>query len=86
MLVITRRAGQRFFMDGNIIVQVLGSTNETVRLGIEAPRWISVVREELLIKETTNEKSPVKSIQHSCLTTLKQIKDRLFSRIKTSGR
>lgn len=49
MLVITRKAGQRLFIGGNIVVTVSRVLPDgRVRLGIEAPREIIVAREELL--------------------------------------
>ncbi|HXG08230.1 MAG TPA: response regulator [Gemmataceae bacterium] len=48
MLVLSRRWGQRIlFPHLGISVQVLSSRSSTVRLGIEAPPNVSVVREEL---------------------------------------
>jgi carbon storage regulator CsrA len=48
MLVLSRRHGQRIlFPHLNIAVQVLPSKGSTVRLGIDAPAQVSVVREEL---------------------------------------
>ena len=51
MLVLSRRQGQRIlFPELHIAVEVLPSKGSAVRLGIEAPLNVSVVREELIGK------------------------------------
>jgi carbon storage regulator CsrA len=48
MLVLSRRPGQRLlFPQLDIKVQILPSRGSTIRLGIEAPSHVSVVREEI---------------------------------------
>jgi len=47
MLVLTRRPGQRIVIDDNIVVSVVSLKNGQVRLGIDAPPSIHIVREEL---------------------------------------
>lgn len=47
MLVLTRRAGQRIVIDDNIVVSVVSTKNGQVRLGIDAPPSVHIVREEL---------------------------------------
>ena len=48
MLILSRRAQQSIVIDDHINVTVLGVENGQVRLGIEAPRSVNIVREELL--------------------------------------
>jgi carbon storage regulator len=48
MLVLTRKASQSVFIDGNITVTVLAVEGNRVRLGVSAPQAVSVNREELL--------------------------------------
>lgn len=50
MLVLSRKAGERIWIGDNISVTVVRITGGGVRLGIEAPDELSVVREELKIK------------------------------------
>lgn len=48
MLVLTRSVGERLIInDGQITLNVLEVKGNQVRLGIEAPRHISVHREEI---------------------------------------
>jgi len=48
MLVLTRSIGERLFIEnGKIKIQVLEVKGSQVRLGIEAPKDISIHREEV---------------------------------------
>lgn len=47
MLVLTRRPGQRILIDERIVVTVVSLKNGQVRLGIEAPSDVHILREEL---------------------------------------
>jgi carbon storage regulator len=49
MLVLTRKLGQKIFIPSiNAVIEVVEIKGNTVRLGISAPREVSIVREELL--------------------------------------
>ena len=48
MLVLSRKINESIIVDGQIRVTVLGIRGNQVRLGIEAPASIKVVREELI--------------------------------------
>lgn len=48
MLVLSRRIGEAIVVGGNIRIVVLSVTGSSVRFGVEAPRSISVHREEVL--------------------------------------
>ena len=47
MLVLSRRTNQRLKLGETIVLTVLQVTGDRVRLGIEAPTEIRVLREEL---------------------------------------
>jgi carbon storage regulator len=57
MLVLKRKVGERIIIGENIIVQVVEIEGKSVKIGIEAPQNISIVREELLerVKEKVAE-------------------------------
>ena len=46
MLVLARKLGEEILIGGNIRVKVVGLDNTTVRLGIDAPKEISIARIE----------------------------------------
>jgi carbon storage regulator len=53
MLILARRPGERVVIGEDILVTVMEVSASTVRLGIEAPRGVSIFREEiwLAVKE-----------------------------------
>lgn len=54
MLILSRRPGDAILIDGGIRVVVLANEGGTVRLGIEAPDSVGIVREEI-VHEITDE-------------------------------
>lgn len=50
MLVLTRKLHEKIVIGDNVVVTVLRTKGNTVRLGIEAPRSVKVVRGELPAK------------------------------------
>lgn len=51
MLVLTRKAGQNIHIGENIVISVFRIKGQRARLGITAPRGVTIRREELLIKD-----------------------------------
>jgi carbon storage regulator len=47
MLVLTRNVGEKIVIDGNIQVTVVAIKGNKVRLGIEAPDYVRVDRQEV---------------------------------------
>lgn len=47
MLILTRRPGENIVINDNIVITVLENRGQQVRIGIDAPRSISVHREEV---------------------------------------
>jgi carbon storage regulator len=50
MLILSRRPGDAIVIDGGIRIVVLASGQRCVRLGIEAPAQIGIVREEIIAR------------------------------------
>jgi carbon storage regulator len=46
MLVLTRKAGEKFVIDGGIRISILSVRGDRVRVGVEAPADVRVVRDE----------------------------------------
>lgn len=57
MLVLSRKTGETIQIADNIEVRILEIKGETVRIGIEAPKTIDILRGELVqsIKDTNTE-------------------------------
>ncbi len=47
MLVLTRKVGERIVIDGSIVVEVLKHQGNGVRIGIQAPAGVRILRQEL---------------------------------------
>lgn len=47
MLVLTRRMGETLIIGDNVKVTVMGISKGQVRIGIDAPKSVNVVREEI---------------------------------------
>ena len=47
MLVLSRKPSESIIIDGNVTVSVLRVDNDNVRIGVEAPLEIPVMRKEI---------------------------------------
>jgi carbon storage regulator len=47
MLVLSRKVGERVVIAGEVVVQVLEVHGQQIRLGVEAPPEVTILREEL---------------------------------------
>lgn len=47
MLVLSRKVGQALIIGNDVVVRVLEVRGQQIRIGVEAPADVSVVREEL---------------------------------------
>jgi carbon storage regulator len=60
MLVLTRKAGERIVIDNNIVIEVLEVQGNRVRIGIQAPSGVTILREELLAAKASPPAGPSK--------------------------
>ena len=51
MLILTRKVDQGIVISGNIHIRVLGVQRDRVKIGISAPREITVLRDELVDRD-----------------------------------
>jgi carbon storage regulator len=62
MLVLRRKAGEAIVLNQVIKIRVLGVEGDRVKLGIDAPPDVIVVREELIIEGSSDlNRSPVQT-------------------------
>jgi len=60
MLILSRKAGDSLMIDGGVRIVVLGVEGSSVRLGIDAPTDVRVMRGEILKQvERENERARV---------------------------
>lgn len=55
MLVLSRKVGERILIGDNIAITVVRVAQGSVRLGVEAPENLNVVREEVVIPISSTE-------------------------------
>lgn len=65
MLVLSRKQGDSIVIGGNIRVTVARIEANQVRIGIEAPREVEVVREEILTTAALPPKPTITPYRHS---------------------
>jgi len=58
MLVLARKLDESIIINDNIIVKIVSIENGVVKLGIDAPKEISIIRDELIqeVKEQIGKK------------------------------
>jgi carbon storage regulator len=61
MLVLSRRDGEQILVGDNVVIKVLGVSQGRVKVGIEAPRDVSVRRSELLTSDKFVSPAPRRS-------------------------
>ena len=47
MLILTRRVGESLIIGDDIVINILGVKGNQIRIGVNAPKEISVHREEI---------------------------------------
>lgn len=65
MLILSRRRGQCIRINGRITVRVLAITPSRVELGIDAPPWVRVDREEIYQRKLLNGRNGAEPFKHS---------------------
>ena len=57
MLVLSRKSGERILIGDEIAITIVRIGPNTVRLGIDAPRDMNIVREELTVEKEEQPKA-----------------------------
>jgi carbon storage regulator len=71
MLVFRRRVGESFWIDENVEIEILQIGSSQVKLGIRAPKDITVLRTEVKLIQEAN----VESAQQPSAASLQKILD-----------
>jgi carbon storage regulator len=78
MLVIRRRAGESFLIGEGVEIEILELAHSQVKLGIRAPREVTILRKEVALTREQN-RTAAASVPANCV-------QRLLSNIRTPGR
>lgn len=71
MLILTRKIGQSLIIGDDIEVKIVSIDGENIKIGISAPKDVSVVRKELLEVKDENKKAAL--IDKSSLKKLEKL-------------
>jgi carbon storage regulator len=80
MLVISRKAGESLILSDNIKITILSIGSDRIALGIDAPRSVSVVREELLETIKANQESVNRGGNQNYADIASMLKSNIFSK------
>jgi carbon storage regulator len=58
MLVLTRRLGEKIVIGENITITIVDIDRGKIRIGIEAPRDVTIFRQELLPQKGEQKEAP----------------------------
>ncbi len=82
MLVLTRKPGQSIIINDNIEVTILDVKGEAIRIGIEAPKDVTIYRHEIY-EEIRKEN--LKTVEQSTLADISMAMDMLKT-LPTTGK
>ena len=73
MLVLTRKIDESIVIGENIVVKVIALENGVVKLGIDAPKEISIMRSELLEEITKTNKEAMGNSNESDIMAISKL-------------
>lgn len=57
MLILTRREFEKIFINDDIEIKILSIVGKQIKLGINAPKNMKILREELYVKQKSNKEN-----------------------------
>ncbi|ADN09813.1 carbon storage regulator CsrA [Sulfurimonas autotrophica] len=74
MLVLARKTDESIVIGENIVVKIISVENGVVKLGIDAPKEVSIIRNELIeeVKES-NKAASLEEISENDIASLNKI-------------
>ncbi len=81
MLILQRKNNQSLTIGDNITVTILETGNDWVKLAIDAPKEIPILRTELLEAASANQEAASSQLNESSISKIKD----LMSQSKNSG-
>jgi carbon storage regulator len=74
MLILSRKTGESLVIDGRVIVKIIRTDGDTVKVGIEAPSNIPVHRQEVYEEIQKANREAATRVPHSQLPSLSKAK------------
>lgn len=75
MLILTRRVGENVIVGDDIVISVIEVRGDAVRIGIQAPRSLSVHREEVWLELQKNNARAARPDESAIGATVKELLD-----------
>ncbi|MEF9983532.1 MAG: carbon storage regulator [Oscillospiraceae bacterium] len=75
MLVITRKNDESFYIGDDIKIVIVKASNNLVKIGIEAPKSITIARSEL--RETREQNQQAANANNNFSSIIKSLKENL---------
>jgi len=73
MLVLARKLGESIVIGDNIVVKVVSIENGVVKLGIDAPKDVSIMRNELIEEVTEQNRAALHISDESEISELNKL-------------
>jgi len=73
MLVLARKLDESIVIGDNIVIKVVSIENGVVKLGIDAPRDISIIRDELIKEVTEKNIAASNKVDKSVISSLSKL-------------
>ena len=74
MLILTRRVGENVIVGDDIVVSVIDVRGDAVRIGIQAPRSVSVHREEVYRELQRANENAVSTSDHAVSAAIGELR------------
>lgn len=71
MLILQRKVGQSILIGDNITITVQSISSDKVKISIDAPKEVQIIREELEIAEKSNREAA--AVSNSTVDALKKL-------------
>ncbi len=86
MLILTRRVGENIVVGDDIVISVIEVRGDAVRIGIQAPRSVTVHREEVYLELQRANEQAASSSDEAVDAAVEELLGREKRRDDTNGR
>jgi len=85
MLILTRKKGESLIIGDNIEINIMEVSGDSVKIGIEAPKSVKVLRSELVTTVEQNKMAASAKVDKNLLEILANKNGKFMRRAKDAG-